>query len=52
VRTPEATTAAQSALQWALEIDSELPAAKCAAAWLKMTVTRDWQGARRDFDEA
>ena len=51
VRTPEATTAAQSALQWALEIDSELPAAKCAAAWLKMTVTRDWQGARRDFDE-
>jgi len=51
VRTPEATIAAQSALQWALEIDSELPAAKCAAAWLKMIVARDWQGARRDFDK-
>jgi len=51
VRTPEATIAAQSALHWALEIDSELPAAKCAAAWLKMIVTRDWQGAGRDFDE-
>ena len=43
---------AEAALQRALEIDSELPEAKCAAAWLKMVSTRDWQGARRGFDEA
>ena len=52
VRTPAAYTCAQAALQRALEIDPELPEAKCAAAWLKMVSQRDWQGARRGFDEA
>jgi tetratricopeptide (TPR) repeat protein len=51
VRTPVACNAARSAMQWAMEIHSELPAAKCAAAWLKMMETRDWMGARCDFDE-
>lgn len=51
VRTPVACNAARSAMQWALEIDSELPAAKCAAAWLKTIETQDWSGASRDFDE-
>lgn len=52
VRAPQAYIAAHSALQWALEIDSELPAAKCAAAWLKMIEKRDWQDACSDFDRA
>ncbi|WP_263353012.1 tetratricopeptide repeat protein [Acidicapsa acidisoli] len=45
-------SSAEAALQWALEIDPELPAAKCAAAWLKMVSKRDWQSARRGFDAA
>jgi tetratricopeptide (TPR) repeat protein len=51
VRTPVACNAARTAIQWALEIDSELPAARCAAAWLKTIQTQDWAGASRDFDE-
>jgi tetratricopeptide (TPR) repeat protein len=47
-----AYTSAEAAMQRALEIDSEQPEAKCAAAWLKMVSVRDWQGARRGFDEA
>jgi len=43
-------SSAEAALQWALEIDPELPEAKCAAAWLKMVSQRDWQGARHGFD--
>jgi tetratricopeptide (TPR) repeat protein len=43
---------AQAALQKALEIDSDLPEAKSAAAWLKLVVERDWEGAGRGFDEA
>lgn len=52
VRAPAAFTCAQAALQRALEIDPEQPEVLCAAAWLKMVSTRDWQGARRGFDEA
>jgi tetratricopeptide (TPR) repeat protein len=52
VRAPDAYTSAKAALQRALEIDPELPEAKCAEAWLKLVSERDWQGARRGFDEA
>jgi len=52
VRTPDAYTSAIAALQRALEIDPELPEAKCAESWYKMVYLRDWAGARRGFDEA
>ena len=52
VRAPDAYTSAKAALQRAMEIDAELPEAKCAEAWFKMVSERDWQGARRGFDEA
>ena len=52
VSPPAAYTSAQAALQRTLEIDPEQPEALCAAAWLKMVSTRDWEGARRGFDEA
>jgi len=52
VRTPAAFSAAKAAMLRALEIDPQLPEAKCASAWVKMVSTRDWQGARRGFDEA
>jgi tetratricopeptide (TPR) repeat protein len=51
VSASSAYASAQAALQMALEIDSEIPEAKSAAAWLKLVVKRDWQGARRGFDE-
>jgi tetratricopeptide (TPR) repeat protein len=43
---------AETAVQSALEIDPELPEAKCTLALLKIVTTRDWQGARLAFDEA
>jgi hypothetical protein len=43
---------AEDALRRSMEIDPELPEAKCAAAWLKMVVERDWQAAGRGFDDA
>jgi tetratricopeptide (TPR) repeat protein len=46
-----AYASAKAASDDAIEIDSELPLAKCATAWLKMCSTHDWQGARLDFDE-
>lgn len=52
VSAPAAYTAAEAALQRAVEINPELPETKCATAWLRMVSARDWQGARRDFDEA
>lgn len=52
VRAPDAYASAKAALQRAMEIDPELPEAKCAEAWFKMVSERDWQGARRGFDEA
>ncbi len=51
LRTPAAYVSAKAALQLAVEIDAELAEAKCAAAWLKMVLERDWQGARRGFDD-
>ena len=42
---------AQAAVEKALEINPELLEAKNAAAWLKVVLARDWQGARRGFDE-
>ena len=44
--------AAKAAADRALEIDTDLPAAKCAAAWIKMISQRDWQGASVDFEDA
>ncbi len=52
VRAPDAYTSAKAALLRALEIDPRLPDTKCAAAWLKMVLERDWRGARIGFDEA
>jgi tetratricopeptide (TPR) repeat protein len=49
---PAAYASARTALQRALEIDSKLPDALYAEAWLKMVFMRDWQGARRGFIEA
>ena len=51
VRPPAAFAAAKAAWQHALAIDSDLLPAKAAGAWLKMLVSRDWQGARNDFVE-
>ena len=51
VSAPAAYASARAALQKALEIDSELLEAKSAAAWLKLVLKRDWQGAGRGFDE-
>ena len=51
VHPPSAYAAATAALQHAHALDSELPLAVCANAWLKMLVSRDWQCARDGFDE-
>jgi len=52
LRAPYAYNSAHAALKRALEIDPELPNARCAEAWLKLLVTRDWKGARRGFEKA
>jgi tetratricopeptide (TPR) repeat protein len=52
VSTSIAYVAAKAALDRALEIDSDLRATRCAAAWIKMISQRDWQGASVDFEEA
>jgi len=52
VRAPDAYLSAQAALRRALEINPELPDARCVEAWLKLLVTRDWQGARQGFEKA
>jgi tetratricopeptide (TPR) repeat protein len=46
-----AYASSMAALKEAVKIDSELPLAKCATAWLDMLSARDWQGARRTFDD-
>jgi tetratricopeptide (TPR) repeat protein len=51
LRIPTAYTSAKAVLDRAVEIDVELPEVKCAAAWLKMLLAKDWHGARRGFDE-
>jgi hypothetical protein len=50
-RLPVAYRSASAALEHAAIVDSQLPLAKCAEAWLKMLSTRDWQGARSGFEE-
>lgn len=52
LRIPDVYISARGALEQAIEINAELPEAKCAAAWLKMILDRDWSGARRGFDES
>jgi tetratricopeptide (TPR) repeat protein len=51
LRVPEAYIAAKAALGRAVEIDAESPEARCAAAWLKMVLERDWLGARHRYDD-
>ncbi len=48
---PSAYATAKAASQRALEIDAELPSAKCAGAMLKIIWDRDWHGARRELDD-
>ena len=43
---------AKAALHRALEIEPDSPEVSCAAAWLKMLLERDWQGAILGFDDA
>jgi len=52
VRAPIAYRVAQAALNHALEIDPENASAKCALAWYKMCLTRDWLGAHSGLVEA
>jgi tetratricopeptide (TPR) repeat protein len=51
VRPESAYLSARAAVRRAFEMDSEQIEAKCAVAWLKTISTRDWEGARRGFDE-
>lgn len=51
-RIPDVYISAKAALERAMEIDPELPEAKCAAAWLQMVLDRDWHGARQGFDDS
>lgn len=43
---------AQASVDHALQLDSELPQVKSAAALLKIIVTREWQDARRLIEQA
>ncbi len=52
LRPANAYACAKAATQRALEIDCEMPKAKCAETWLKLVSERDWKGARLGFDEA
>ncbi len=51
LRVPGAYLSAKAALGRAMEVDPELPEVKCARASLMMLLERDWQGARRYFEE-
>ena len=51
VRPAVAYAAAMAALEGALRIEPGLPLARCTEAWLKTLSERDWNGARRGFDE-
>jgi tetratricopeptide (TPR) repeat protein len=46
-----AYSAARSAIQTALDLNPGSAEAKCALAWLKMALDRDWDGAREIFDD-
>lgn len=51
LHTSDAYQPAEAALARALELDVNLIEAQCSAAWLKLVVARDWNGARIGFDE-
>jgi hypothetical protein len=51
LHTSDAYQPAEAALARALELDVSLIEAQCSAAWLKLLVARDWNGARTGFDE-
>lgn len=51
LRTAGGYASAQAATRRATEIDPELIETKGSAAWLKMVLERDWQGAFRGFNE-
>jgi hypothetical protein len=51
INLPFAYAAAQTALQTALEIDPDVPFAKCTTAWLSVVLKHDLVGARHKFDE-
>lgn len=48
----DAYSSALSVLERALQANPALSEAKCALAWLRMVSERDWQEARRLFDQA
>ena len=52
LHTSGAYQTADAALRRALELDPNLIETRCSAAWLKLLVVRDWNGARILFDEA
>jgi hypothetical protein len=47
----EAFLPAQAALRRAQELDRNLFETRCASAWIKMLIERDWQGAEVAFNE-
>jgi len=48
----DAYRSAEAALERALELGPNLIETRCSAAWIKLLVIRDWNGARIAFDEA
>jgi tetratricopeptide (TPR) repeat protein len=51
LHTSDAYPPATAACQRALELDEDLIETRCAAAWLKLLVARDWTGAGITFNE-
>jgi tetratricopeptide (TPR) repeat protein len=51
LHTSDVYRSAEAALERALELDPNLIETQCSAAWLKLLVVRDWNGARIGFDE-
>jgi hypothetical protein len=51
LNTPIGAASAEDALRRALEIEAESVEVLCSRAWIKMASERDWQGARRAFDD-
>jgi len=50
LRIPDAYVSAKEAMVRAIDLCRDLPEARCAEAWLKMVLERDWKAARRGFD--
>lgn len=51
IRAPGAYIAAKAALERAIAIDPKSLETRCASAWLKIVLDRDWHGARRGLDD-